>query len=380
MSDAAHTVGATSKSDLETDPRPTIALPRAGLPGGVIAAVAIVLAIVLFVALDARRRAGQAGFVAVPGANGAFAPPPALVVPPEPVMRAPVAALPPVRDRFIPTPLPARSFVPPMVESTAPVSPPPIIQLPPPPAPVAAPIGAGAQALVFDRAGRSPVTASGPVAATNAGSTPGATGASGTAGAAGTDRGIRAMPPGDLSMTVPTGMLIPAVLETPIDTARPGFVRAVVSKDVRGFDGTRVLIPRGSRLIGDYQADVRSGQNRVMMTWSRMIRPDGVSIALDSPAADTLGGAGVVGKVNSFFLQRFGAALLQSALTVGVNLASRPAQGSVIIGIPTGTAGAIGQTLVPADRYQPKIVVKSGTPINVFVAHDLDFAGAPASR
>ncbi|AXJ97105.1 type IV secretion system protein B10 [Sphingomonas sp. FARSPH] len=180
-------------------------------------------------------------------------------------------------------------------------------------------------------------------------------------------------------MVMPTGTMIPAVMETPIDTARPGLVRAIVSSDTRGFDGRRILVPRGARLVGEYQAFVQSGQNRVLVNWTRLIRPDGVTIALSSPAADALGGAGVPGKVHSYFLKRFGAALLQSAMTVGVNLASRPGNGSVIVGLPSAQIGnTIGQGLLPND-IRPKITVKQGAEINVFVARDLDFSLATAA-
>ncbi|MGQ4828530.1 TrbI/VirB10 family protein, partial [Enterococcus faecalis] len=75
----------------------------------------------------------------------------------------------------------------------------------------------------------------------------------------------------------------------------PGFVRAVVSRDVTGFDGNRVLIPAGSRLIGQYRSGLAAGQSRAFVIWTRMIRPDGVSVALGSPVTDTLGRAGLGG-------------------------------------------------------------------------------------
>ncbi len=59
--------------------------------------------------------------------------------------------------------------------------------------------------------------------------------------------------------TVVQGTLIPAVLETAIDTDIPGYVRAVVSQDVKSFDGSKVLIPRSSRLIGEYKAATQAG-------------------------------------------------------------------------------------------------------------------------
>ena len=200
-----------------------------------------------------------------------------------------------------------------------------------------------------------------------------------SAGTGGSNADARASAIRNRSKTIPIGTLIPIVLETPIDTARPGLVRAVTSTDTRGFDGRRVLVPRGSRLVGEYQADVRPGQNRVLVNWTRLIRPDGVTIQLASPTADELGAAGVPGQVHSFFFQRFAGALLQSALAVGVNLASRPRAGSVVIGIPSGPISAIGQNLVPSNELRPKITVKQGAVLNVFVARDLDFTGPEAS-
>jgi type IV secretion system protein VirB10 len=58
----------------------------------------------------------------------------------------------------------------------------------------------------------------------------------------------------DTTNTVTQGTLISAILETAIDSDLPGYVRAVVSQDVRSFDGKRVLVPRSSRLIGQYKA------------------------------------------------------------------------------------------------------------------------------
>lgn len=172
--------------------------------------------------------------------------------------------------------------------------------------------------------------------------------------------------------TVPQGTVIPAVLETALDSNRPGFVRAIVSRDVRSFDGTRVLIPRGSRLFGEYKSDLGQGQKRVFVQWQKLTRPDGVQIALDSPAADPLGRAGIGGKVNTHFFARFGNALLQSALDVGVGLATRSAGGdTVVLGLPGST-----QTLIQPNQesHKPTVTVKHGTSVAVFVARDLDFS------
>jgi type IV secretion system protein VirB10 len=176
------------------------------------------------------------------------------------------------------------------------------------------------------------------------------------------------------STTVPQGALIQAVLETALDSNRPGFVRAVVSRDVRSFDGTRILIPRGSRLFGEYKADLVDGQNRAFVVWQKLTRPDGSQIVLESPAADPLGRAGIRGKVNTHFFERFAGSILQSALDIGVGLASRSASdGTVVIGLPGSN-----QTLVNPSQatIKPTLKVRHGSSVSVFVARDLDFFAA----
>jgi type IV secretion system protein VirB10 len=181
------------------------------------------------------------------------------------------------------------------------------------------------------------------------------------------------------STTVAQGTLIPAVLETALDSTRPAFARAIVSPDVRGFDGSRVLIPRGSRLIGEYRSEAAPGQRRALVNWVRLIRPDGVTMAIGSPAGDPLGRGGIKAKVNTHFFERFAGAILQSALDIGVNLASRAGDGTTIIALPGGAQGITTQIVQPA-QVTPTLKVKQGTSISIFVARDLDFTGAEGRR
>lgn len=172
------------------------------------------------------------------------------------------------------------------------------------------------------------------------------------------------------STTVTQGTLIPAILETAINTDVPGFVRAVVSQDVRSFDGKRVLVPRSSRLVGQYQSGVQAGQRRAYVIWTRLIRPDGASVNLGSPAVGYDGTTGLEGNVNSHFFQRFGSALLLSV--VGGLGAVAGGGGAVIIGGAgeSAAAAAIQQN----GQISPTIRVRMGEPIRVFTARDLDFS------
>ena len=75
------------------------------------------------------------------------------------------------------------------------------------------------------------------------------------------------------SNTIIQGTMIQAVMETALDSSLPGQTRAVVSEDVYSVDGARLLIPRGSRLIGRYRAGVDIAQRRVTIAWDRIILP-----------------------------------------------------------------------------------------------------------
>ncbi|WP_292307622.1 TrbI/VirB10 family protein, partial [Mesorhizobium sp.] len=108
------------------------------------------------------------------------------------------------------------------------------------------------------------------------------------------------------------GTMIRGFLETAINTDLPGMVRAVVREDVYSLDGRRVLIPKGSRLTGEYKSGIARGQTRVFIVWNRMIRSDGVSVNIASPGADSLGRGGMAGRVDRHWLERFGSAIVLS--------------------------------------------------------------------
>ncbi len=176
----------------------------------------------------------------------------------------------------------------------------------------------------------------------------------------------------NLPATIPQGVMIPGVLETALNSDLPGFTRAVVSRDVRGFDGSAVLIPRGSRVIGQYRSAAALGASRAFVIWTRIIRPDGVSIQIGSSGADPLGRAGLEGSVDRHFFQRFGGAILLSVVNAGVSSAlSRSNSSNVYVGSSQEAQG-LGD-VAQLTNIPPTIKVPQGTPIRIFVARDLDF-------
>ncbi len=184
-----------------------------------------------------------------------------------------------------------------------------------------------------------------------------------------------------LDRLVPQGAVLGAVMETALNSDQPGFARAMIQRDVRSFDGSAVLIPAGSRVIGQYKSGVAQGASRVFVLWTRLIRPDGVSIELASPATDDLGRGGIGGKVNRHFLQRFGGAILTTVLSAGVNVltASRSGGSTVFVGSANEATSLAGQAAGSAD-IPPTITTRQGAAVRIFVARDLDFSTVGPAR
>ncbi len=110
------------------------------------------------------------------------------------------------------------------------------------------------------------------------------------------------------------GKMLAATLETAISSDLPGKLRAVVTSDVWSEDGSRRLIHKGSRLIGEYRSGLVRGQTRVFVIWTRLLEPDGTDVAIGSPGTDDIGQAGLTGTIDRHFVERFGAAFLLSLI------------------------------------------------------------------
>lgn len=358
----------------EADIRPVVARHGRSAPSWLIASLAVLAAIALFGVLEGQRQARTATATAVRVSDGvrmpATLPPlyiasePMIAPPPPPPPPQPPAA--PVIYRAASLPAaPAPSFVPTPAPSPAPAP----VYLPQ--QPLSEPGASRGEVLVIDTTRSSLAPGAAPAADGDAAA--GRPGGSAVAVASGPVRSTRVRRG---ARTVAQGTLIPAVLETALDSTRPGHVRAMVTRDVTGADGSRVLIPRGTRLFGDYEADLKPGQNRAFVQWTQLVRPDGVSIAIDSPAADRLGRTGIEGRVDSHFLERFGSALLQSTLNLGLGWAGRSigSDNPVIVALPGSTQA--GGTAA-GTQVQPTLRVEAGATVTVFVARDLEF---PAVR
>uniref|UniRef100_UPI00286D1809 TrbI/VirB10 family protein n=1 Tax=Sphingomonas sp. TaxID=28214 RepID=UPI00286D1809 len=120
---------------------------------------------------------------------------------------------------------------------------------------------------------------------------------------------------------------------------------------------------------------VAQGASRVFIVWNRLIRPDGVSIALASPAVDDLGRGGLGGKVNRHFFERFGGAILLSVLTGGIGAFTQSlSRGSTVIVSSTNEATSLAGQASRSGDIPPTIKTRQGALVRIFVARDLDFS------
>lgn len=177
-----------------------------------------------------------------------------------------------------------------------------------------------------------------------------------------------------------TGSVIPAALITGIRSDLPGLVTAQVTQNVYDSPTGRILlIPQGARLIGDYDADVAFGQNRVLLAWNRLILPDGRSIVLDrQPAADPSGFAGLQDGTNYHWGGVLKAALVSTLLGVGSELGAG-SDSDLTRALRRGTQDSInraGEQIVSRElNVRPTLTIRPGFPVRVLVTRDLILGG-----
>lgn len=176
------------------------------------------------------------------------------------------------------------------------------------------------------------------------------------------------------------GSVIPAALITGIRSDLPGLVTAQVTQNVYDSPTGRILlIPQGSRLIGDYDADVAFGQSRILLAWNRLILPDGRSIVLErQPASDPRGFAGLQDGTDYHWGGVFKAALVSTLLGAGSEFGSGD-DGNLARAFRRGTQDSInraGEQIVSRElNVRPTLTIRPGFPVRVLVTRDLVLGG-----
>lgn len=172
------------------------------------------------------------------------------------------------------------------------------------------------------------------------------------------------------------GSVIEAALITGLRSDLPGQITAQVTAHVYDSpSGQFLLIPQGSRLLGEYDSRVDAGQRRLLLAWTRLIFPGGRSIVLErEPGTDQAGYAGLQDGVDNHWGQLFRAAGLATILNIG--LESGEDNGDEIAdAIRDGTQDTIGRAGEAIVQRQlgipPTLTIRPGFPVRVMVTRDL---------
>jgi type IV secretion system protein VirB10 len=183
----------------------------------------------------------------------------------------------------------------------------------------------------------------------------------------------QARPLPDRNFLITAGSFIPCVLQSAMDSSQPGYVSCIVPRNIYSDNGRVVLMEKGTKIVGEYQGGLNRGQYRLFVLWTRAVTPRGIAIDVGSPATDALGRGGVDGRVDNFFWQRFGTALLfslvEDAATVGSEAIGNSASNTTRV--PSDAASTI---LQQNSQIKPVLRKNQGEDVGITVAQDFDFS------
>ena len=168
------------------------------------------------------------------------------------------------------------------------------------------------------------------------------------------------------------GSMIPAVLEAPINSDRPGPVKARVTQDVTDTRSmTETLIPVGTRVLGAL-GPFESGA--VSVSWHRLIFPDGSTMNIgEMPSMDD-GGGGLVGNVDRHRFSSFGRGTLMAVLGTASAVGTAQLGNYSVFGPALAQQLSTGGTRTMQQlRRPPTITVPQGHPFQIWVTQDIQF-------
>ena len=190
------------------------------------------------------------------------------------------------------------------------------------------------------------------------------------------------------------GTYLRCVLETRIITDVAGYTSCVVSEPVYSVNGRQLLLPKGTRLLGQYGSGQVS-RGRVAVVWDRAVTPTGLDVTMASPGIDNLGGAGHPGSYDAHWGSRISSALLISLVSDLFKYAGEkygpdstavyPSSG-VVMSQPfqSNTAQTVQQlaqqALQESANRRPTVTLSQGSVVNVYVAQDVDFSDVLRGR
>lgn len=179
--------------------------------------------------------------------------------------------------------------------------------------------------------------------------------------------------------TLFAGTILPCVLTQGINSDLPGQIGCMISQNVYDtVTGKHLLIPQGTKAIGPYDSRVAYGQERVLVVWTRLLRPDGTTLSLEGmPGTDLSGYAGLTGHVNNHYLRLASGVVLGSLIGASAQIATgannqNPSFAALAVQGAGQNINEAGQQITRKNlSIQPTIEVRPGARLNIFATKDL---------
>lgn len=190
---------------------------------------------------------------------------------------------------------------------------------------------------------------------------------------------------------VQAGSIIPAVMISGLNSDISGQIVAQVRENVYdSISGKYLLVPQGSKLVGQFSNQVAYGQDRIAVAWQRVIYPNGYSISLKGiPGSDVAGFSGFYDQVDNHYWRIFGASFVMGVITAGMQYSQNNTNSNVQSGgygftnpnptVGQTVAGSLGQQLGSTGmmitqknlNIAPTITIRQGYKFTIMMTADV---------
>ncbi len=173
------------------------------------------------------------------------------------------------------------------------------------------------------------------------------------------------------------GTILETVLINRLDGGFAGPVECLLSTGVYSNDRQHLLIPAGSKLLGETRKVDTFGQTRLAVVFHRLLMPDGYTVGLDQfKGLNQVGDTGLRDQVNKHYLRIFGVSLAVGALgavsEAGTGGALNATSGDLMRqGFAASTAQSSAQILDKFLNIMPTVTIREGHRVKVYLAGDL---------
>jgi type IV secretion system protein VirB10 len=173
------------------------------------------------------------------------------------------------------------------------------------------------------------------------------------------------------------GTVLESVLINRLDGQFSGPIECLLTNDIYSHDRQHLLIPAGSKVLGETKKVDAFGQTRLAVAFHRLIMPDGYSVSLDQfKGLNQAGDVGLRDQVNNHYLRIFGVSLAIGALgAVAQGGTSGPltASGTDVMrqGFAQSTAQSSAQILDKFLNIMPTVTIREGHRVKVYLSGDL---------